>query len=149
MIMFVSIFLYHTEGVVNHPIQLQGSPIVIFSLSTLLNISKLIDEANRCPSQTENGLCSWTWVHDIEETRIPRIIYKAEKLADSPCERDPNKECRSERKQFDVMYLTQNSLGVYQLLPHVEELPVAMVCANKQTEYVVVNSEDVDYNVFD
>ncbi|XP_048748622.1 uncharacterized protein LOC125660838 [Ostrea edulis] len=148
MIVFVSIFLSLVEGVANNPIQPQESPRVSFSLSTLLNISKLIDEANRCPSQTQNTLCPWTWEPEIKENRIPRVIYKAKKRTDSLCESNPNTECRSEKKQFDVVYLTQNSQGVYDLLPNVEELPVAMTCVQKQREYVV-NGEDVDYNDFD
>lgn len=143
MFIFASIILCLVGVVTNNPVPSRHSPRVIFSFSTLLDISKLIDEANRCPSQTENTLCSWNWVPDIKETRIPRVIYKAQKRTDSTCERSPYKECRSENKRFDVMYLTQNSQGVYDLSRGVEELPVAMSCVEKET---VINGQDVSYD---
>jgi hypothetical protein len=140
--------LYIAGNITTNPIQSQEVPRVTFSLSTLLNISRMIEGANRCPSQTANILCSWTWIPDIKEDRIPRVIYRAEKQRDSPCERDPGKECRGEKKQFDVMYLTQNSHGVYDLSPQVEEFSVSMSCVQKRRDYVI-NSEDVAYNMFD
>jgi hypothetical protein len=148
MTVYLSTVLCLVGCVTTNPIPSPEVPQVTLSLPTLLNISKLIEEANRCPSQSQNTLCSWNWVPDINENRIPRVIYKAEKQRESACERDPNKECRSQQKQFDVMLLSQNSQGVYVLLPQVEEFPVAMTCVQKQRNYVV-NGEDVEYNNFD
>jgi hypothetical protein len=145
MLIIASIFVSLAGGVASNTIHPRESPTVTISLLTLVNISKLIDEANRCPSPTGSMLCRWNWTRDVEETRIPRVIYKAEKRADSPCDLDPVKECRSENKHFNVLYLTHNPHGVYDLLPRVEEHPVAMSCVDKP----IINGEDVDYNGFD
>jgi hypothetical protein len=148
MIGHVAVTLCFLGAVASNPILPPESPRVIFTLSTLLNISKMIDEANRCPSQTQNTLCSWAWVPDIKETRIPRVIYRAGKHPESPCEGDPSRECRSQNKAYNVMYLALNSRGIFDLLPRVEEHPVAMECVDKERDYVM-NGEDVAYNMFD
>jgi hypothetical protein len=87
----------------------------------------------------------WTCVPDIDENRVPRVIYKAVKLPNSDCESDPMKECRRENKTSNVMYITPNSQGAYNFSLGVVEVPVALSCVDKPRE-TVENGEDVAYD---
>lgn len=118
----------------------QRSPTVKFPISNLNTINVLIEEANRCPQLTGSCLCPWKWIPDADANRIPKVIYKAEKLLGAECEADPDKECRSENKRFNVMRLSPNFRRNYNLIPGDVELPVGFVCSDK-LQRPVINGE--------
>uniref|UniRef100_A0A8W8P0T5 Uncharacterized protein n=1 Tax=Magallana gigas TaxID=29159 RepID=A0A8W8P0T5_MAGGI len=116
----------------------QRSHTVTFPMSNTFNV--LIEEANRCPLLTGSCLCPWKWILDVDSNRIPNVIYKAEKLLGAECETDPEKECRSESKRFNVMRLSPNLSRDYNLVPGDVELPVGFFCSDK-LQRPVINGE--------